>query len=70
MHDGMGGADWSLLVGYAAISEKSFEQHYQQASSTRALPSTGNGAEATCLCLHWLTSYTISLPFLPTHGWF
>jgi len=28
-HDGMGGADWSLSVGYVAISEKSFEQHYQ-----------------------------------------
>ena len=40
------------------ISKESFEQHYQQASSTslRALPSTGNGAEAICASIGWLAT--------------
>ena len=45
--------------------EKSYHWHYLHVSAIRTLPSFGNGAVLTCVCLHQLTTILISLPFSP-----
>ena len=47
--------------------EKSYHWHYLHVSAIRTLPSFGNGAVLTCVCLHQLTTILISLPFSPVN---